>query len=261
MKSRICKFLGIQSLCFMLVTGLGMGFGGMTALAGDDLQLDDFYEYDMTTGKEKEYRLNLPDADSDELVLEGYEGRNPGREAAETEESAVKEKQYRAKSAKKYCSEWVTRDGNKYYYNKNGELLKNGIYKVKGSWYYFDKTGKRTSGEIMDEAGFCNVFSKKTGKLRYRYLPLKVTRVSGNAEDGCSFVGRSYKASGSAKKAEYVISGKEKLVNRGGKRVKASSIGKGAVLKIYTKSMNVLETFPMQIPNIIKVEVVKKGVK
>lgn len=49
-----------------------------------------------------------------------------------------------AAAAPKY--KWVTKNQYYYFYNKDGKMLKNGIYQIKGKKYYFDAEGKQRTG-------------------------------------------------------------------------------------------------------------------
>lgn len=71
---------------------------------------------------------------------------------------------------------WFTHNGRQYYRNRSGKLLKNGVYKISGSYYRFDKNGRMFTGVWRDRDGFTNTFSQN-GKCRSRYISVIIKRV------------------------------------------------------------------------------------
>lgn len=178
------------------------------------------------------------------------------------QDSIVSSRTYDARASKVYRSKWVKKNGSWYYYNKKGKILKDGIYEIKGSYYHFGKKGRRTSERYVDSIGFNCIFSVKTGKMVSRYIPLKVMKIYGNDDRGYSFNTRSYKAKGRANNNIYAVGiAKDevntRMIDKKGRKVKASQIKKGSVIWVYTDSMYILEGGGI-IPGIEKIVVVKK---
>ena len=166
------------------------------------------------------------------------------------------------KAAKKALkSRWVKRKGAWYYYNSRGKLLKNGVYKVKGSLYQFDKTGKRISTKYHSQK-FWYTFDRKTGKNTSIYTYLTIESVSPEFD---SITGSRVERMGSTKTYErvsYRISAKNaRIYNRNGKKINCSSLKKGDVIKVFTKSDFVYETGPAQFGPISKIRVIKTTAK
>lgn len=211
---------------------------GTASVSADSLENARYGEYDFDTGKLTEYSVPVLGEEEEEM---------PGEEGELIPESA--------KVDKKYVSRWVKRGRYYYYYNKNGKLLKNGTYKIKGAYYCFDKKGRRLSGKFKESSGFVNVFSAKTGKCTKRYIPIKITKVFKEAAYG-------YAAYTSNTRELYIIPLTRKLlVDSKGNPIKASSVKKGDIVRVYTTSWLIQETCPAFIPDIYNVKLVKRAAR
>ena len=166
------------------------------------------------------------------------------------------------KAAKKALkSRWVKKNGAWYYYNSRGKLLKNGVYKVNGSLYQFDKTGKRISTKYHTQK-FWYTFDRKNGKNTSIYTYLTVEEVSAKYN---SITGSRVECMGSTKtyeKVPYRISAKTaRIYDKNGKKINCSSLKKGDVIKVFTKSDFVKESAPAQFGPITKIRVIKTTAK
>lgn len=66
--------------------------------------------------------------------------------------------------AGKHFNEWVEKGGNKYYYNGQGEKIRDGFIIIAGYTYVFDKSGKNVTSEIV------TIDNKKGIVNQYGYL-------------------------------------------------------------------------------------------
>lgn len=64
---------------------------------------------------------------------------------------------------KKHYNEWVEINGNKYYYDKQGEMVKNKTLIINGEHYYFLDTGKMATGLVQD--GYKMRYYDDSGRL------------------------------------------------------------------------------------------------
>ena len=156
---------------------------------------------------------------------------------------------------------WVKKNGAYYYYNSKGKLLRNGIYKINGTLYHFDKTGKRTSAKYNTNV-FYYTFDKKTGKNTSIYTYLTVENVS---PDFSSITGSRVERVGSTKaykKESYRISARTAgIYDKSGKKISCSSLKKGDVIKVFTRSDYIKESAPAQFGPITKIRVIKTTAK
>lgn len=215
-------------MCVMLI------MGSRKVLASDNLPIDGFYDYDMETQEETFYTITVPDGSDSELEMEGYQG--------DTDTTVISEFSTKTTAQKtKVTSKWIKKNGYYYYVNRNGKLLKNGIYTIKGNRYWFDKKGRRKSGTYKSpKDGFYYVFSKKNGKLISQYIYLEIESIDRKNKN---VVALTYKNPGSS----IGFSVKNvKIVNKKGKAIKLARLKTGDLVKVYTKSRRFLETDPMQ---------------
>lgn len=63
-----------------------------------------------------------------------------------------------------YYNEWIENNGNKYYYNEQGQMLKDCYASIYGSIFAFDRTGKLIIDEIVNIDGKYGIVNK-TGAL------------------------------------------------------------------------------------------------
>ena len=67
---------------------------------------------------------------------------------------------------KKHYNEWVTKDGNQYYYDGKGTMLKNCYSKIGSDTYVFNENGVLVKGKIVNIDGKPS-FVDSNGKLKY----------------------------------------------------------------------------------------------
>lgn len=66
----------------------------------------------------------------------------------------------------KHYNEWVERNGNKYYYDEQGRMLKNGYSKIGSDTYVFNKDGSLIRDSIINLDGKTS-YVDAAGKLKY----------------------------------------------------------------------------------------------
>ena len=127
--------------------------------------------------------------------------------------------------------------------------------------YHFDKTGKRTSAKYNTNV-FYYTFDKKTGKNTSIYTYLTVENVS---PDFSSITGSRVERVGSTKaykKESYRISARTAgIYDKSGKKISCSSLKKGDVIKVFTRSDYIKESAPAQFGPTTKIRVIKTTAK
>lgn len=150
------------------------------------------------------------------------------------------------KNQKNSKSGWVKRGKNRYYRMKNGKLCKSKYKKIGKYYYSFDSKGRMKTGLVKVNDKFSGYFSRKTGRLAYCVMDLKVKRVYKGSAVGQRKSGKSYEL--------YDIPlTKVKLVNSKGKRIKASAVKKNDLVRICFNG-DILERYPAAFQEIVKIK-------
>lgn len=115
MEKRICNLSKMHFMYVILIVVMVVGMMCKTAYAEENLSVDGFCEYNMSSKVEKLFDISIPESSADELILEGAVGEEPQSSDMTSSEGVATfsiigdDERYQAKDTTLKPNRWIAR--------------------------------------------------------------------------------------------------------------------------------------------------------